>query len=315
MSLSGAPQWIYQGLVDADYCLLPIGSYDTRQKLRILREFRADVLLSTPSYAEYLATAAKEEGVSPSRDLNISQIFVATEAFSVSRAQRIETAYGAELHEWYGCTQRGMAFSCASGALRNQGIEGRGILHFDRSRVYAELVDPDSGELLIDPGSQDLHPGEDEVVGELVLTFFGMEASPLIRFRTRDRVRAVPSSACPCGRPGFGILSGTVSRYDNMMKVRGVLLDPAAVDGVLLGEHGVRDYRGRIFHDQNGREVVELSVLSDATNVTGEALRDINNVFVSHFGLNAEVRKVDRDLEVFDDTRRKAARWTDERAK
>lgn len=313
MSLSAAPQWIYQGLVDAGYCVLPLGSYDTEQKIRLLRAFAADVLIGTPSYADYLAQQLRDRGFDPREDLSISKIFVATEQFSVQRAQRIEAAYGARLFEWYGCTQRGIAFTCSLGAVHD---DVRGVLHFDHRNLFAEVVDPDSGASLIDVTRQDLPEGVDEVEGELVLTFLAATATPLIRFATRDRVRAVSSRRCTCGRPGFGLISGAVSRYDAMIKIRGVTIDPAAVDAVVLGLTTVKDYRVRVFHDESGRERLCATVVpmwSTTPAQADEVRQEVATTLRNETGLTVDVTVAATALETFDDTRHKARRWSDER--
>jgi phenylacetate-CoA ligase len=92
-----------------------------------------------------------------------------------------------------------------------------------RDFVYAELIEPESGEAL---------PLEDGAIGELVLTHLRHRAAPLLRFRTRDHVR-VRMAPCPCGRTGPRVRC--VGRTDEMLIVRGVNVFPSAVREVVSG--------------------------------------------------------------------------------
>ena len=56
------------------------------------------------------------------------------------------------------------------------------------------------------------------------------EATPVIRYRVRDLVR-VYTDPCACGRTGFRF--HIIGRSDDMIKVKGVNVFPAAVKGVI----------------------------------------------------------------------------------
>jgi phenylacetate-CoA ligase len=90
-----------------------------------------------------------------------------------------------------------------------------------RGFVHAELVDPETGAALA---------LEDGASGELVLTHLRHRAAPLLRFRTRDHVRA-RTSPCPCGRTAPRVRC--LGRTDDMLIVRGVNVFPSAVRDVV----------------------------------------------------------------------------------
>lgn len=90
----------------------------------------------------------------------------------------IEELLGSRLFPHYG--SREMALG---GAITCQAHAG---MHLRENHVIAEIVD-ESGALL--PAGE---------WGELVITTIGMEAMPLIRYRTGDRARVLPG-VCPCG--------------------------------------------------------------------------------------------------------------------
>lgn len=92
--------------------------------------------------------------------------------------RQCEGILGTKLFPHYG--SREMALG---GAITCPAHEG---MHLRENHVIAEIVD-DDGRVL--------PPGE---YGELVITTIGMEAMPLIRYRTGDYTRILPD-ICPCG--------------------------------------------------------------------------------------------------------------------
>jgi len=82
----------------------------------------------------------------------------------------------------------------------------------------------------VDGDGKPLPPGE---WGELVITTIGMEAMPLIRYRTGDRTRVIPGR-CPCGSEVIRL--DTVSRMDGCAEL-------AALEETLFSLPFVADYR------------------------------------------------------------------------
>lgn len=89
-----------------------------------------------------------------------------------------EALLGSRLFPHYG--SREMALG---GAITCQAHAG---MHLRENHVIAEIVDESGAPL---PAGE---------WGELVITTIGMEAMPLIRYRTGDRARVLPG-VCPCG--------------------------------------------------------------------------------------------------------------------
>ena len=102
-----------------------------------------------------------------------------------------EEILGSKLFPHYG--SREMALGGAVTCPAHAGM------HLRENHVIAEIVDADG---------RPLPPGE---WGELVITTIGMEAMPLIRYRTGDRTRILPG-VCPCGSEIIRL--DTVARTD-----------------------------------------------------------------------------------------------------
>lgn len=306
MSMSGAPMWIYGACVGQHLTVLPVGPYDTATKLRFMRDFGARLLFATPSYLQVMAAEARNElGWDPATDLGVEVLLTATESFSVERARRIEEDWGAKLFEWYGSSQRALAWTCEHGAVREDG--SRGLLHHFPHAILLETLDPATHE-----------PVEYGEEGEAVVTFLDAEASPLVRFASGDRVVLLPAESCPCGKPSDGYEAGAISRYDDMLKVRGINIWPSTIDEILLAQPIVSNYVGIVMSDENGREriSVEVEFMPEApAEERAEALRRYEANLRSRIGLRMELAEASGPLPRFDDPRRKARRWRDERAK
>ena len=93
-------------------------------------------------------------------------------------------------------------------------------LHLAEDHFYAEIIDPNTGEVLPD--------GE---WGELVLTTIDREASPVVRYRTRDITRILPGEcACGCTHRRIDRIHG---RTDDMLIIRGVNVFPSQIEDVM----------------------------------------------------------------------------------
>jgi phenylacetate-coenzyme A ligase PaaK-like adenylate-forming protein len=100
-------------------------------------------------------------------------------------------------------------------------------MHFTAGRdVLVELVDPDTGGLV------DWVEGAE---GELLYTTFTREATPVLRFRSRDHV-VVTGTDCSCGRATPRIRC--IGRTDDMLIYKAMNVFPSAIRDVVLSVAG-----------------------------------------------------------------------------
>jgi phenylacetate-CoA ligase len=97
-------------------------------------------------------------------------------------------------------------------------------LHIWEDYFYPEIIDPITLDVLPE--------GE---IGELVLTTLDREASPVIRYRTRDLTRLLPGTA----RPEFRRMEKVTGRTDDMLIVRGVNVFPTQIEELVLQISGL----------------------------------------------------------------------------
>lgn len=227
-----------------------VGHMSGEESLSLMRRFPPHFFSAGPVYLRRLSNICLEMGLDPRNEFpDLKTIKLGGFGYAVEWAVEMEGFWGAKLLDTYASTQAGagIASTCEHGVHLPDG--SRAIMHFPEHKILAEIVNPETGK----------NAREDEE-GEVILTPFDRMGMPLLRFRTGDRVIKKSHLQCSCGRPFDGIEAGTVSRYDSMMKIRGMNLWPEAVDAVVFGYDEIDEYNGRVSVNTNGREVVELLV-------------------------------------------------------
>ena len=145
--------------------------------------------------------------------------------------RQIEASLGIKAYDIYGLTETsgpGVSFEC----------EEQTGMHINEDHFYAEIIDPETGEVLPD--------GE---VGELVFTSLDKEAFPLLRYRTRD-LCVLSRKPCSCGRTHVK-MSKPKGRSDDMLIIRGVNVFPSQIETVLLNEGYAPNYLIKVGRENN----------------------------------------------------------------
>ena len=219
---------------------IPGGGQDSAQRLAALEALSATALCCTPSYALHLAATGRERGVDLSK-LGIRTTVHAGEpgAGIPSVRARIQEAWGARAHDHAGMTEMGAyGFECVAQAG----------LHVNESEFIAEIIDPGTGA-----------PARE---GELVLSNLGRLGSPVLRYRTGDRVRAA-IDPCDCGRSFLRLEGGILGRVDDMLIVRGVNVFPSALEGIVRRFPAVDEFMIEVVRRQEMDEVRLLVEVAD----------------------------------------------------
>ena len=252
---------------------IPMGPGNTEKQLRMMQDLHTTVITGTSSYALLLAEEISKRGLRDKLDLRKGVI--GSERWGEKMRNRIANEMGIEIFDIYGLTEvygPGIGISCS---------EHNGM-HIWEDYVYAEIVDPKTGEVLPD--------GE---VGELVLTTLRKQGAPLIRYRTHDLTRIIPGD-CACGfgchHPRIDILTG---RTDDMIKVKGCNMFPAQIEEVLQFTDGASSEYQVMIEAINGRDV--LTVLFE-TALEGEAReaceQQLAAIFKAKIGCTPEAKGV-----------------------
>jgi phenylacetate-CoA ligase len=169
------------------------------------------VIMVTPSYMLAVVDEMERQGVDPRRTSLKVGIFGA-EPWTDDMRSELEGRLDMHAVDIYGLSEvmgPGVAQEC---------VETKDGLHVWEDHFYPEVVDPLTDEVLPD--------GEK---GELVFTSLTKQATPVVRYRTRDLTRLLPGTARPMRR-----MEKVTGRSDDMIILRGVNLFPTQVEELIL---------------------------------------------------------------------------------
>lgn len=258
----------------------------SHQRAKAILEHDISVLVCTPTYALHLAEVAEQAGIDIANS-NVSITIQAGEpgASLPATKHRIETAWGARCYDHAGATEIGAwGFEC----------QAQNGLHVNEGEFICEVVDPATGQ-----------PAEE---GELVLTNLGRVGSPVIRYRTGDRVR-IGSESCECGRTFVRLDGGVIGRIDDVLIVRGINVFPSAIENIVRRFPEIGEFAADVYRRKH---LDEMEIRVEVRNAEPEALAAaVAREILSGIGLRVHVRAVAfGTLPRFD---LKADRFTDHR--
>ncbi len=258
--------------------VVPISGGNTKRQIMILQDFKSTILTCTPSYCLYLAEVGEQMGVNfaslPLRAGNFG-----AEPWSNNMRKEIERRLSLLALDIYGLTEiigPGVGNEC----------EYKCGVHICDDHFYPEIIDPETSEVL--------PYGE---VGELVITTLTREATPLLRYRTRDITRLIPGQ-CECGRTSIR-MERIMGRTDDMLIVRGVNVFPSQIEEVLVNIEGVEPHYQIVIERDGALDELEVHVemnerlISDEIKGLEQAERKIKDDIESMLGIKVGVRLVE----------------------
>lgn len=184
--------------------VLPAGIQQVKTQVDFMADFGIDTVIATPGFLLYLYEWIVTNKFDRSK-LRVVRAIAAGEVYSNAIRKEIEKKLQIKVFDHYGLCEvnTGIAYECE---------EMKG-LHVLDDYVIPEIIDPETGKVLPD--------GE---YGELVLTSLKKEASPIIRYRTKDITCLIPGK-CPCGRERIRI-DRIKSRVGETLFMKGIKIDP-----------------------------------------------------------------------------------------
>lgn len=231
--------------------VVPMSGGNTEKQIVLLKDFNADALCCTPSYALNIAEVAEREGV----DLRGSRLRVGlfgAEPWSEAMRRELDERLGIKAVDIYGLSEimgPGVACEC---------VEARDGLHGWEDHFLFEVIDSETGEPL-PIGS----------AGELVITTLSKQALPIIRYRTRDITR-LTTERCVCGRTHVRILRIT-GRNDDMLIIRGVNVYPSQIEAVLVGFAGIVPHYQLVVERRGALDYLRIEVEAAPAAASDEA--------------------------------------------
>ena len=212
---------------------------DISETLNMMNQERANGLVGIPT--QVLALARYGEG------LRLDSVLLTTDHVPDAIAGAVEHAWGCRVYNHYGMTEMGLG-----GGVECQARRG---YHLREADMLFEMVNPVTGE-----------PVAEGETGEVVFTTLTRRGMPLIRYRTGDMSRFIPSE-CPCGtalktlEQVRGRVGGCVAVGDQWH------LTMADLDEALFSIAGVLDFTALVSRDgRQDRLRLEVKVVEEAND-------------------------------------------------
>ncbi len=284
-----------QGAVGAGMTVYPLGNYDAHRKLELIGQLEPRALYGSTTYFGHLAAVAPED----ERFDSVEVLLCGLEGVGLSYFGQLQERFGARAYDRFGCAQMRSDFMfCCEHGVGTPGSPG--VLHNVDPYVLLEVVDPETGKHVAD--------GE---FGELVVTSLYHLDNPLVRCRLKDGGIYRAPGSCACGRPFGGVEVASISRMDDVKKVKGVNVYPQAVDDLLYSFAEVEEYRV-LLRSVAGADVATVELMTKAP-LAEDAREGFTRAVAS--GLRERVG-IGFGVELHEELPRseyKARRWHDER--
>ena len=251
--------------------VVPMSGGQTERQAQLIRDFKATMIVGTPSYVLNIVDEMERLGIDP-RSTTLRRGMFGAEPWGEQMRAELQDRLGIAAMDLYGLSEvigPGVAAEC---------IETRDGPVIWEDHFYPEVIDPDTGAVLPD--------GEP---GELVFTSLTKEALPVIRYRTRDLTRLLPPTA-----RSFRRMDKITGRSDDMLIIRGVNVFPSQIEEQILKVPKLSaHYLLEVSRDGHLDELdvlVEMKpdVVSEADSEA--AARELQHHIKSFIGISTQVR-------------------------
>lgn len=257
-------------------------------------KYKPTYLITVPSFLLKLIEYADSHGIDYN-NLGIKGAICIGESlrnqdFSNSiLADKIASKWNIKLFSTYASTEMSTAFTECE-----HGVGG----HHHPELIIVEVLDDEN------------KPVKEGESGELTITTIGVEAMPLIRFKTGDIVK-LHTNPCMCGRNTLRV-GPVVGRKQQMIKYKGTTLYPPAMNDVLNDFGAIDNYLIQIYTNDLGTDEIVIKI---AVNLPSEEfLTEVKDHFRAKLRVTPKIEFVSKEILnpiVFNPMNRKPTRFVD----
>ncbi|MBN1996098.1 phenylacetate--CoA ligase [candidate division KSB1 bacterium] len=270
---------VHYGALELGAAVVPMSSGGSKRQLQLMEDFKTTIMTMTPSYAVYLAEYADSLGINLKKS-SVRIGILGAEPWSDGMRREIQSRWNMKAYDIYGLSEiigPGVAVEC----------EGQDGLHIWADHFLPEVIDPQTGKHVKD--------GQD---GMLVITTLTKEATPFLRYATKDIV-SISTSPCPaCGRTSPRI-SRIKGRTDDMLIIRGVNVFPSQIEAVLLEIKEIEPHYQLVVTREDALDQLEVQVevnekfFSDEIRVLESLGNRIKTEVENILGISVKVKLVE----------------------
>ncbi|MFC0345626.1 phenylacetate--CoA ligase family protein [Epilithonimonas hispanica] len=186
-------------------------------------------------------------------------------------SKKIKEKWGIKLFSTYASTEMSTAFTECEFQIGG---------HHHPELIITEILD-DNG-----------NPVQEGESGELTITTLGVEAIPLLRFKTGDLVKA-HYEPCQCGRNTMR-LGPVVGRKQQMIKYKGTTLYPPAMNDILNDFNNILCYQIVIQSDEIGLDEIIIKLSTD--NEDENCVNDVRDHFRAKLRVSPKIEVLDFEV-------------------
>ncbi len=238
--------------------------------------YQPKYLITVPSFLLKMIDYAEKHGIEYKDSSVVGAICIGesikNQDFSDNiLSQKIKEKWNIQLYSTYASTEMSTAFTECEFQIGG---------HQHPELIITEILD-DEGNAVKDGES-----------GELTITTLGVEALPLLRFKTGDLVKA-HYEPCQCGRKTMR-LGPVVGRKQQMIKYKGTTLYPPAMNDILNDFEGILCYQIVIQSNEIGLDeiIIKLSTEREEERFEGE----VRDHFRAKLRVSPKIEMVNFDI-------------------
>jgi len=233
----------YNGLRKLGAGIIRLGPGVPSLQWETIHTLSPTAIVAVPSFILKLVKYAKENNIDPNKTTVKKAICIGENIRNIDftyniLAKKILESWDIQLYSTYASTEMQTAFTeCGAG---NGG-------HLQPNLLIVELLDENN------------QPVAENMPGEVTITTLGVEAMPLLRYKTGDMCMKF-ETPCSCGRTSLR-LSPIIGRRKQMIKFKGTTLYPAALFDLLTEMKDVRDFVVEVSQNEIGMDEVLIYIV------------------------------------------------------
>lgn len=234
----------FLGARKAGIGIVRVGSGVPELQWDTIRRIKPDALICVPSFLLKMIDYAEENGIDY-KNSSIKKVICIGEPlrnqdFSENTlAKRITDRWDVRLFSTYASTEMATAFTECKFGLGG---------HLHPELIIAEFLDENE------------NPVKEGESGELVITTLGVEAMPLLRYKTGDILNS-HSGKCECGRTTLR-LSPLVGRKQQMIKYKGTSLYPPSLMDLLNDFEEIAHHVIEVSSNEINEDEIQVKIYS-----------------------------------------------------
>lgn len=286
----------YLGSQELGVGIIRTGPGNMKYQWDMIERFSPEIIIAVPSFLLKMIKFAKENGIDPKKSslekaICIGESIRGADFELNSLGQDIISSLNIKLYSTYASTEMMTAFTECD--------EGNGG-HHQEDLIFIEVLDQNNKEV------------KDGESGEVVITTLGVEAMPLLRYRTGD-ICTIYRNKCKCGRTSVR-LGPVLGRTSQRLKVKGTTIFPSAILEAIYAFREINNFAIEVSLDEFNSDKLCLFVTDEFLKVS--SLKKFKDFLKSKLLFTPDIKIVDISIinkKIGDITNRKINRFKDKR--